>query len=267
MRPDAIGLRTWWLATFAGWALLMCVLGALGLGGRVQRLGDDGSTRPLPALPAAGSNRLGAFDQYDVIATRPVFAEDRRPHPFLLGGTEGAGSSGLRLTGVLITPDFQMATFTTDQGKSLRLRLQGDGVDGWQLLSLAPRSATVAGPNGTQTLELQVFNGQGGTPPTVLAGPAGAGSRASSSGAAAHVAPSAGAAPTVPAAAATTPNAPPPLPSPTADNADGEASDEPTGPSAEQLNQIRERIEARRRALQQQNRSQGNATPPPGQNR
>lgn len=265
MRLEAAGLRTWWLATFAGWALLLCVLVAFGLGGRVQRLPDDSAARPLPALPAAGQERLGGYDRYDAIAARPVFAEDRRPHPFLLGGSEGAGASGLRLTGVLITPRFQMATFTTEQGKSLRLRLLGESVEGWQLLSLAPRSATVAGPNGTQTLELQVFNGQGGTPPTVLHGPPGAPGSVPPAGmvAPAPVAPppAALARPAQAAAAAALP-----APSP-ADNDGSQGNAEPTGPSAEQLNQIRERIEARRRALQQQSRPPSGDTPPPGQNR
>jgi len=262
MRFEAIGLRTWWLATFAGWALLLCVLGAFGLGERVQPLPGDGAARPLPALPAAGAERLGDFDRYNAIAARPVFAEDRRPHPFLLGGSEGDGASGLRLTGVLITPQFQMATFTTEQGKSLRLRLLGESVEGWQLLSLAPRSATVAGPGGTQTLELQVFNGQGGIPPTVLRGAPGAGQNP----------PQGAVAP--PPAVAVPPPAPHPtaVPAPAAAPASAPAEDgageqsEPTGPSAEQLNQIRERIEARRRALQQ-SRQQNGGTSPPSQNR
>lgn len=261
MRLEAVGLRTLWLATFAGWALLLCVLAALGLGERVQRLPENTLERPLPALPAAAGDRLRPFEQYAAIAERPVMAEDRRPHPFLLGGTQPEGASGLRLTGVLITPDFQMATFTTDQGKSMRLRLQGDSVDGWQLLSLAPRSATVAGPGGTQTLELQVFNGQGGEPPTVLHTQAGAG------GVARPVRPPAPGAqvPPLPQAAPVAPPTPAAQASGGVSEAD-KAPAEPTGPSAEQLNQIRERIEARRRALQQQNRSQG-GTPPPEQNR
>ncbi|MEE7548924.1 general secretion pathway protein GspN, partial [Xanthomonas sp. Kuri4-1] len=41
MRAESIGLRTWWLATFAGWALLVCVLAAFGLGRRVELLPDD----------------------------------------------------------------------------------------------------------------------------------------------------------------------------------------------------------------------------------
>jgi len=261
MRLEAIGLRTWWLATFAGWAVLLCLLAAFGLGGRVQRLPDDGASRPLPALPAAGQERLGGFDRYDAIAARPVFAEDRRPHPFLLGGSEGAGASGLRLTGVLIAPQFQMATFTTEQGKSLRLRLLGESVEGWQLLTLSPRSATVAGPNGTQTLELQVFDGKGGTPPTALRGTPGAAPHPS----AGMIAPAPAAAPPIAEARAASATAAVPAAPPAGDASQDNA--EPTGPSAEQLNQIRERIEARRRALQQQSRPPSGDTPPPGQNR
>ncbi len=63
-----------------------------------------------------------------------------------------------------------MATFTTEQNRSLRLRLNGEAVDGWQLVALQPRQATVIGPGGNQVLELAVFNGQGGEPPTVPRG-------------------------------------------------------------------------------------------------
>ncbi|MFT4247764.1 MAG: hypothetical protein QM581_06965, partial [Pseudomonas sp.] len=167
MRIESIGLRTWLLAAFAGWALLVCVLALAGLGGRLARPSGEVLRPPaLPALPAAASERLGAATRYADIAARPVFAQDRLPHPFYLTGgkSEGAASSGLRLTGVLITPQLRMATLTTEQGQSLRLRLRGKAVDGWRLLELAPRSATVEGAGGTRSLELHVFNGQGGQP-------------------------------------------------------------------------------------------------------
>jgi general secretion pathway protein N len=251
MRIDAIGLRTALLAGVAGWALLAWLLALAGMGTRVELLGDDAALRPaLPALPATAPERLGEFARYAQIAAHPVFAEDRQPHPFFLAGNGGNDAGGkVRLTGVLITGDFRMATLTTEQNQSLRLRLGDAPQQGWRLLALEPRRATVEGPGGTQVLELAVFDGKGGTPPTALAGvPAGAGGSAA------------------PAAGATAP-APPPGAQDAGARAGGDgargagaaaapgattAPAQTPAPGDEQLRAIRERIEARRRQLREQ---------------
>lgn len=243
MRVETIGLRTWLLIAFAGWALLACMLALAGLGGRVALPPDDAlAPPPLPALAAAAGERLGAADRYADIAARPVFAQDRLPHPFHLtgGNGEGAASTSLRLTGVLLTPQLRMATLTTEQGQSLRLRLQGEAVSGWRLLELAPRAATVEGPGGTRTLELQVFNGQGG-PASAAPGQA---APAAAGNAPAAPAPAIAAAP---AAAGT--SAPPTAPPGSSKPESGAAP--PPAPSEAQLQAIRERIEARRRQLRE----------------
>ena len=172
MRLEMIGLRTWLLATVVGWALLVCVLAVAGLGKRVELLPDDPAlVQRLPALPAPAPERLGPFEKYAEIAAHPAFAEDRLPHPFFLSGNDGSGAaSTVRLTGVLLTSTFKMATLTLDPADSVRVQLGGDAVKGYRLLALQPRSATIEGPGGTQTLELQVFNGQGGQPPTAIGG-------------------------------------------------------------------------------------------------
>jgi general secretion pathway protein N len=245
MRTDAAGLRTWWLVVFAGWALLICLMAGLGMGSRLPQAGGSEAARPLPAIPAAGAPRLGDLPAYAAIAQRPVFAEDRRPHPFVLAGTDAPQSTALRLTGVLITPQLQMATLTTDQGRSLRLRLQGEAVEGWRLLTLAARSATVEGPGGVRTLDMQVFDGHGGEAPTALRGKPGA----------TPPLPAANAivAPGVPMVPPPPPQAVAPAPTATANATHPSApAATPPAPSEEQLKAIRERIEARRRALQQQ---------------
>lgn len=244
MRVESIGLRTWLLAAFAGWAALAAILTVFGLGRRVELLPDDPQlAQRLPALPAPAPERLQALTQYPEIAAQPVFAEDRQPHPFFLTSDDDAKqASALRLTGVLLTPKFQMATVTTEQGQSLRLRLSGDRVEGWRLLALQPRSATLEGPGGTQTLELQVFSGQGGQPPTVLG-----------------VRP--GQAPPAPPPPSTSIPEGSPLPNPSAapsgkaapaQAGSGEGANATPKPSEDQMTAIRERIEARRRQLQQQ---------------
>ncbi len=259
MRIEAIGLRTVWLATLALWGLLIWALGLAGLGQRIVPLPDDpGMTQRLPSLPAASAERLGDYSRYAEIAARPVFAEDRLPHPFFLSADNGQGAApSVRLTGVLLTDSFKMATLTTEQGESLRLQQDHDPVKGWRLLSLQPRRAVVSGSGGTQTLELQVFDGKGGQPPTAL----GQGARPPGMPPL-PAAPSSPAAPALNAPAtpvAATPqagaNGTPPTPAPSAPAA-------APAPSSQQLQAIRERIEARRRQLQQQ-RQNGTT---PGQN-
>ena len=254
MKLEAAGLRTWALGGIALWALAVWVATLFGLGNRIAPAPDGGiGPAPLPQLAPAAPERMGTAGTYAQIGARPLFAEDRRPRPYLLGGTEQGTASTVSLTGVLLTPGFGMAILTTDQRQSLRLRLNGEAVNGWQLLALEPRRATVSGPGGTQTLELPVFNGQGGEPPTVLGStplttvpPAGAGAR-----------PINGA--TVPMPVPPPPAAPAPQAA-TPSNAAGPAQN-PQGPTEDQMKAIRERIQARRQQLQQQQQSQ---QPPAG---
>ena len=265
MKIELASLRSWWLGGVVVWAAAIWIATLFGVGGRIAPP-DAGDRVPpaLPTLPPAAPERLVSAESYAAIGARPLFAEDRKPRPYLLGGSDaGSTSSAVTLTGVLLTSEFGMAILTTDQKQSLRLRLNGDAVNGWQLLALEPRSATVSGPGGTQTLELVTFSGQGGEPPTVLGTAAGAGqgngvrppvppptsnptprvppASAQAAEAAANAAASAAAA----AAAAQTPSGQPPA----------------QGPSEQQMQAIRARIQARRQQLQQQQQSQ---QPPPG---
>lgn len=172
MKIELTSLRSWWLATVVAWAAAIWIASLFGLGSHLPVAAEgDRTASPLPVLPAAAPERIASAEAYAQIGARPLFAEDRRPRPYLLGGSEPGASSAVSLTGVLLTSEFSMAILTTDQKQSLRLRLNGDPVNGWQLLALEPRSATVSGPGGTQVLELTVFNGQGGEPPTVLGNP------------------------------------------------------------------------------------------------
>ncbi|WP_305806208.1 hypothetical protein [Stenotrophomonas sp. YIM B06876] len=247
MRTEAANLRTWWLAGCALWALALWVASLAGLGSRLAPPPGAQVTAPaLPALPPLQPEPLQGHADYSDIVARPLFADDRRPHPFFLGSAGQDNAGGLRLSGVLMVPGLEMATLTTGQGQSIRLRLGAAPVAGWQLLALQPRSATLSGPGGTQTLELQVFDGQGGQAPTELHGgpsaavPAAAPSHDSGAATPPGVA--------VPPASGVAPAAP----------AGGQAAETP---SPAQLQTIRERIQVRRRQLQQ--------TPngsPPGQN-
>ncbi|MGH8040142.1 MAG: hypothetical protein ACREPD_20670 [Stenotrophomonas sp.] len=256
MKIDFAPLRTWWLGGVAALAALLWIATLLGAGAGIAPVDDDDrAAPPLPVLAPAAPERIASAAAYADIGARPLFAEDRKPRPYLLGGTEpGSASSAVTLTGVLLTSEFGMAILTTDQKQSLRLRLNGDAVHGWQLVALEPRSATVTGPGGTQTLELVTFSGQGGEPPTVLGSATAGGPQAP--GVRAPLPPPpppantarAGQAPAQ-VLVAPPPAAAPPAPSPAAQ-----------GPSEEQMQAIRARIQARRQQLQQQQQSQ----PPSG---
>ena len=178
MRVDGAGPRTWLLAATAGWALLAWILALAGMGGRVASLAEDESLlKALPPLRSASPERLGPLSQYGETATRPLFADDRRPHPFSLqpeGNEAQAKAFDYVLTSVLITPDFKMAILQSPDGaQSLRVKLgeAPEAQPAWRLNALSARSAVFVGPEGERTLDLRVFNGVGGEPPTATRPP------------------------------------------------------------------------------------------------
>lgn len=259
MKIEWASLRSWWLGGVALWAGAIWVATLFGLGGRISAPDADAQSAPrLPMLAPAAADRITSPQAYAGIGERPLFAEDRKPRPYLLGGSEpGATSSAVTLTGVLLTSEFGMAILTTDQKKSLRLRLNGEAVNGWQLVALEPRSATVNGPSGTQTLELVTFSGQGGEPPTVLGSTA-----ASPSSGQGPVAPGTIVPPPAHPSPPVRPSAPVPAPAPAPAPAQNAGNPAAQGPSEAQMQAIRARIQARRQQLQQQ--QQQSQRPPAG---
>jgi general secretion pathway protein N len=105
---------------------------------------------------------------------RPLFAADRRPHPFVLdasaGGDEARGNGfDYMLTSVLIAPPLQMAILQpTGGGEGIRVRLgeSSKAFPDWRLVELDPRSAVFEGPGGRRVLPLRTFDGTGGEPPS-----------------------------------------------------------------------------------------------------
>jgi len=263
VRRDAWNARTWILAVVAGWSLLVAVLAMFGLGGRITPLpADPDLVQPLPRLPAAPPERLGPLPQYAMVGERPLFSEDRRPKPFFLSGEEAAAPAfDLVLSSVLITPRLELAIVQPAQGgEGLRVKLGESpaGFPGWRLTELAPRRAVFDGPEGRRELELRVFDGAGGQPPTVMTG-TGAVPPAAAPMPAAR--PTGGNSAPVPIPAGPTPVPPPAA---TADAAaPTSAAPAPAAPattSDEQMEAIRQRIEQRRAQLRQQ---QAQPTPPP----
>ena len=174
MRVDGIAPRTWLLATVAGWALMLWALSLLGLGQHVQLLPDDPLLGArLPQLADASPERLGPLSQYSETSARPLFSEDRRPQPFSIapeGDENAAPAFDFILTSVLLTPTLKMAIVQPSAGgESTRIKLGDAAVaqPSWRLTALNPRSAVFEGPDGQKTLDLRVYDGTGGEPPTV----------------------------------------------------------------------------------------------------
>lgn len=233
MRLDDVAPRTLLLGALAGWALVAWTLALAGMGGRVP--GPEAGVMaapPLPPMPRGPAPTLGPAAQYGAIATRPLFAVDRRPHPFVLQNESGAPAEApsfdLVLTSVLITPQANIAIVQKPDGSEawrVRVGEAPEAFPGWRLHSLQPRSATFIGPEGQKTLDLRVYNGQGGVAPTSVGGPTPPPVEVPGP------VPSAGTMPT------------PPTPAPPATDANA--------PDPDQIEAIRRRIEARREQMRQ----------------
>lgn len=260
MRSERPQLPVLLAAVSAMWALAVCVAAVLGLGARLPGGGGIAVTaQPLPELPQPQPERLGALADYPQVVARPLFNESRRPQPYFIAGGEQVATAGLRLTGVMLTPQANIATLSGDGGLSIRLQLGGAAVQGWQLLELSPRQATVLGPDGTQVLMLAVYDGSADAAATTTGSvPAATPATATPAAAAARSTPAPPPPPPPPPPAAASSTAVPAVASPAPAAAlDANANE----PSAAQMQAIRERIQARRRQMQQNNHGQN-----PGQN-
>lgn len=243
MRAENAGARTWLLGAIAAWALCAWLLSLLGMGGRVVPLPEDPSLlQPLPQARKAPPARLGPLAQYAEISRRPLFSEDRRPQPFVInpdGEDDGKGGFDYVLTSVLIAPGFRMAILQpSGGGESLRVRegAAPDAAPGWVLSSLDARSAVFNGPEGERKLQLRVFDGEGGQPPTPM----------SEGDHAPAPRPANGAQPPRPPRPASTADGEAPQPAQQQDDANDNRA------SAEQIEAIRKRIQERRAKLRQE---------------
>lgn len=265
MRIDSIGPRTWLLAAVASWSLLVWVLALFGLGGQIRPLPDDPSlVSALPKLPQQTAERLGPLAQYSEIAARPLFSQNRKPQAFFISGQEGGEQPqtfDFVLTSVLITPQLQLAILQPTQGgEGVRLKV-GDAPEsaqGWRVSEIHPRSVVIEGPEGPRTLELRVFDGLSGQPPSATPASSGSGAPIQPPGPGTAVPPPG-------SSVMTTPSRPMPVSPASAGGAVPPPGSTPAAPAADpmtteqQMEAIRQRIEARRAQLRQQ----GQAPPPP----
>jgi general secretion pathway protein N len=236
-----------------------------GMGGQIRPLADDPSlVTALPRLPQQAPERLGPLAQYAEIAARPLLSQSRKPQPFFIQGQESGEQPqtfDFVLTSVLITPQLQMAILQPSQGgEGVRLKV-GDAPEsaqGWRVAEIHPRSVVIEGPEGPRTLELRVFDGLSGQPPSA--------SSVSPGSAPPVQPPASGTAMPPPSTSAvmTTPTRPMPVPpaggaaTPVPPSGNQPAVEAPMT-TEQQMDAIRQRIEARRAQLRQQ----GQAPPPP----
>ena len=233
------------------WAVCVLLLALAGLGSRVP----DPVVAPVPpAIPAVvatpNRSRLGPLLDYAQVGQRPLLNVDRRPGPQPAAATGASDELDVVLTSVLITPSLQLAILTDTKDQSSRRVRVGENVTGsnWRLASVGPRSAVLDGPSGQRTLELRVYDGQGGVTPTALGvagkapgndgGASGPGGQPLTPEQAARVPAGRDLSRAVPPLA--TASAPPPAPTPTPT-----MQPQPTTQDA-QIEAIRRRIEARR---------------------
>lgn len=240
MRRESPAMGTVVSGVFALWALAVAIAAWLGLGSRLPAADAVVEPQPLPTLPVLASERLGELSHYPQVVNRPLFNENRRPQPYYIGGDPGQQAASLRLSGVLITPQLRMATLSGEGGLSLRLQLGGPAVQGWQLLELSERQATVLGPSGSQVLPLAVHAGSADAATDANAAAPGRPQAATGPGTSTS---SSLPAPAAAAAAASVTPAPAAAP----------AAEAAAQPSAAQMQAIRARIQARREQMQQNN--------------
>ena len=177
-------LPTYLLAAFAVWCLMVAIAAFAGLGARYGLHPDDASR--VPPLPQVDLTRarspLEPIDAYAVIGERPLFNADRRPLPPPESDTPEPEAApppaplDVVLTSVVMSGEFKVAIVLDNKGQrtqSVRLgsSLEGDQA-GWKLVELQARKAVFEGPTGRSELDLRVFDGTGGQPPTPLAAPA-----------------------------------------------------------------------------------------------
>ncbi len=266
MRAEDAGARTWLYAALAGWAVCVWVLALFGMGGSIDRLEDDPQLRQaLPATAQRGAERLGPLQQYGDISTRPLFTDNRRPQPFTIdpmGEPAGAGDDfDYVLTSVLRAPGLQMVILQpTGGGAPVRVKLgeAPETASGWTLQTVEARRAVFAGPQGERALELRVFDGVGGEPPTrvaVVPSPPAPGSPPLSEPAVADA--------NMPATAVPAPPGVPPAGSASPGGAPGQDAAVQQQAAQDQVEMIRRRIEERRARLRQEQaeNSRANAQP------
>lgn len=177
-------LPTLLLAAIAGWSAIVLVCVYAGLGSRYSLHPDDASRVPeLPRVDLSrAQNPLQSLEDYAVVGERPLFNADRRPLPPPDDPTASTAEApppppplDVLLTSVVLSGEIKLAIVqdkksNTSQSVRVGEAMKGD-LSSWKLVELGPRKAVFDGPTGRSDVELRVFDGSGGEPPTAVAAP------------------------------------------------------------------------------------------------
>jgi hypothetical protein len=110
-----------------------------------------------PSAKSAGPtttlmNEPGIKQLVATTLARPLFSATRRPPESEQGAHPDTPLNDLRLTGILVTPDQQVAIFAKAGEKPL-VRSEGEMISDWHIDNIAAQSVSLSGPSGTTTLE------------------------------------------------------------------------------------------------------------------
>jgi general secretion pathway protein N len=166
------------LVAATAWSGIFALAAVTGLGGRHTTLADDPSlVPPLPEVNLEQAvSRLEGQGFYAEIGDRPLFNFDRRPLPPVrapesqVAEAAPPASFDLVLTSVLMSGDRKIAiVLHPPSGKSQSVQLGNEleaDLAGWRLVEIQPRAAIFEGPGGRKSVDMRVFDGTGGQPPT-----------------------------------------------------------------------------------------------------
>jgi len=160
------GQRLTWMLAAAALLLLGLSLAEFFGFGSGYRLADEVAAEPKPEVALKlneGVRKLAPWPEYgsDMLA-RPLFNEDRKPTPVSAKASDTPEAKPLKgaLTGVIIAGELKLAMVRDEANKTMRLR-PGQSLPGeqsaWKLVEVRPRSAMFEAPGlGQQELKLQI---------------------------------------------------------------------------------------------------------------
>ena len=140
------------IAFLAGSAIFAALLlGELGAATDEPSALPSAARTEAPITPAAQRPRVEELVQTSL--SQPLFSATRRP-PDQPAGDRAPGPElpNLRLTGIVIEPEYHLAIFAVPGGKPLA-RVEGETINEWRLESVGPNQVSLSGPNGITTLE------------------------------------------------------------------------------------------------------------------
>jgi len=160
------GQRLTWMLAAAALLLLGLSLAEFFGFGSGYRLAADVAAEQKPEVALKldeGVRKLAPWPEYgsDMLA-RPLFNEDRKPTPVSAKASDSPEAKPLKgaLTGVIIAGELKLAMVKDEANKTMRLR-PGQNLPGeqsaWKLVEVLPRSAMFEAPGlGQQELKLQI---------------------------------------------------------------------------------------------------------------